>query len=284
MEVEVEVEVGSFTVIWYNCHLFQGSPASLYPPLVYRDKDRRKELVRQVQQSRPDVLVLCEVWSDTVQNKIISKLKDILPYSVKGGVGSWFTNSSGLIFMSTHPISKQFFTRYTNLVGADSWSRKGILQVSFTVNAKEVHLFATHTQANGNEEAISARSKNISQLGALVQTVGDESPVIIMGDLNIPRTALLEYNHMKNTFTGFEDAWEKIYGTEEPGYTYEQHNSLVNRWDPNATSTRLDYCWFLSKPEYFFQVTHIDILKWETKDGCPVSDHNGFKITFATTE
>jgi endonuclease/exonuclease/phosphatase family metal-dependent hydrolase len=240
----------------YNAHLFVDTAVELSAKQVYNDTIRINGIITQIQNLKPDIVSLSEVWANNSKEEFTERLKEELPYSAWDDNKKILQIGSGLLLLSRFPLSHISFTKYTSLVGSDSLSQKGFIIATVEVGGQKLLIACTHVQADDNSAAIEARKSNISQLkNGISNAAGVSTPVILLGDLNIigenqSGTPTDEYKSLCDTLKSLQmsDSYPTLHpdATSAPGYTYDAvNNKLIARFAPsdanNKVRERLDY-------------------------------------------
>ncbi|MFG0284393.1 MAG: endonuclease/exonuclease/phosphatase family protein [Phycisphaerales bacterium JB039] len=261
----------SFTVETYNTHLFGEIPSLLEDimiffgllehPLTWQDDQRASRIGALFTGAGHDVVGLQEVWNDGLWQVIRNASGQ--PRSFYGdqkgqGVSIPVFGAipdqlhSGLGILSPLPIaaSQYIYARETGIpeaLSAKSYIAAHVVKGSFAVG-----IFMTHLQA-GSEFDSDVRGARASQLLELRQAVlsfrlaNPDSPVIIMGDLNIRGSGDPTSEYQQNLLTmfdleGFIDAArEDFCNRPRNGVTSSRDNDLNRYFDPQTSDARLDY-------------------------------------------
>jgi endonuclease/exonuclease/phosphatase family metal-dependent hydrolase len=262
--------VTTLSVLGYNTHLFGNaiSPAlekiieSLgLPPLIYEDVQRSAAMVPYFQGSGANILGLTEVWDDDLASFFTLQLSATYPYSYRPTEKNSYLGS-GLLLLSTYPISNTQFYPYNDLTGFDAYSTKGILvaQVSPGGGASDLITILTHTQAGSSSDEVAARASNLSQLSLTAQDLEQQNsglPLLIIGDLNVCAEAKPSWEptaEYQNTLVPdlaaaqLSDVYRTLYPSapDNPGVTYDAvDNLLIAIFAPDDTAQglqqRIDY-------------------------------------------
>jgi endonuclease/exonuclease/phosphatase family metal-dependent hydrolase len=250
----------TFKILSYNTHLFGGTVVQFAPNQIFDDAQRRDQILSRVLSLKPDFVGFSEVWSNSYKEQIILSLKDILPFSAWDKNENPLELGAGLLFLSKYAIApalgSSFFTRYTDLVGADAFSQKGFILARAEVNGQQIIISHTHAQSGDDSISNQARAKNLAQLAeSLSSTSG---PAFIIGDLNVIGEDIIghptdDYKLWSDTLAkaGFSDAYRKLFTSPSlfPGYTYDgTKNLLIKQFAPDDAQKqlrqRIDYLFF----------------------------------------
>lgn len=280
-------------LLQYNTHLFGGTipgdlpfdPANLY----FEDEERRSAISTKLMRRGLNVVCLEEVWADSYKDAIIADLRRRYPGCYYPKKSDEFKLGSGLLLLTEFDIINKNFHGFTSLVGSDAYSQKGF--IACTLGKSKIplfHLIMTHTQADYNPKAVSARQKNIEQIMQVAKTMSPNLPIVICGDLNVigesPKgVPTTEYTETLIQFSELNliDAFRTKHSNSRVshGFTYNGYrNKLIDRFAPadKTAQQRLDYVFTDAA------ITQIEVLKTFTYGspeigGCDLSDHYPLK-------
>lgn len=281
------------SVLTYNAHLFQGSVAGLLFQQNYYDEERAAQIISNIKKLSPDFLCLTEVWTQKMIDMFGEGLKEEYPYMSTDDRG-WYSQGSGLLFLSKYPIEHCEFVKFGSLnifdwerfwsswAGEDGLAEKGFIAATVAMpNQQKVRLLTTHMQADamltlGLTGVDEARTVQLREMQNFVNSQSEQMPTFIAGDLNVI-AGNAEYDAMMKLMTPFQDAWTAAGHSVTSGNTYlPQENVLIHYFSPSCKDgddMRLDY--ILMDPR--LKVNHIEvILDWKVEvDGktMDASDH-----------
>lgn len=284
----------SITILSYNTHLFIDSVAAVDPKLIYKDTERKEDILNKIESHSPpiDVIGLTEVWAHKTQDYFKNNLTEFDTFAYQEE--PTLSGSSGMCLsvrgnLHSPPIG---FRKYNNMLHADKLSCKGVSYGRVTLqNGQEIYLIQTHTQASytGSESAdAKARKDQIRDVLLPIFTEALQNfksgPVFLLGDLNIIGGSEEYKEFSQNLYrygiaNGREvlDAWPAF--SEQPGITYDPNeNSLVKRFDNTQEQPqRLDYIFFTADKA---KITNIEIPHWKYQESLNDSDHYPIIATF----
>ena len=244
----------------YNTHLFLDTAGGFAPE--YEDEKRLEQLIWQLLKSQSDIVTLNEVWADSSKEKLIKGLFTKFPHSYYSKTKeSPVKLGSGLLVLSKFKIIDGSFTQFKDLVGADDWSQKGIIQAKL-INGSDtiMYLITTHTQSGNSPEEVNARRLNFQQIYDTIRNGGYDGgvPLFVTGDLNVVGeykggSPTNEYTEVIKGFNslGMVDSYRRLNPQAKiaHGFTYNGYkNKLIPIFEPDDYNVqqRLDYI-FLNK-------------------------------------
>lgn len=225
----------AFVFMTYNTHLFGGTfPAATQS---YADEQRRDRIIALIRQQRPDIMCLCEVWSDHWKDVIYDGLKDIYPFCELHKTSA-LEMGPGLCVFSHHSIKETCFSEYKDKADYDASAQKGVLGLLFEPTEGPIfRLFFTHMQSG--EQYAEIRRKQFDQIIAMGMQWYPDTPAILVGDLNVIANSE-EYRWMMDTFCSFQDVGP-IPTPSAPAYTSDyEHNCLTKKFG-SPPSAKIDY-------------------------------------------
>lgn len=275
------------TIMSYNVHLFGDLNNDLVKEIAnskekvsYQDKLRTDELIKKLLASDADIVVLQEMWDQSLARRIKEGVKSKYPNGWRPGKDPSFdlweamtehdvskitkVLGSGIMILArgNYRIYDKDFDEYDDLQGVDRLARKGYSKVlcSTNVSGKLVGfaLIVTHAQTGANQNynvvrqgAIKLRTKALN-----VRKNNPGFPVIVAGDFNIKaeesdgsqtsvyKTLLVqEFGEAK-----LEDTWRILFknASQDPGFTVDPQNTfaknMVGKSEENKK--RIDYIFF----------------------------------------
>lgn len=189
--------------------------------------------------NRPDLDVLClqEVFSLRSARLLREALTEF-PYCAYERLG--WAPRGGLLTFSHWPITRQRFTvyrrrgRWHTIALADHLIQKGLLLTAIDTPAAAIAVVNTHLLANydedwsrGNDYARQQQT-DLAQLAHAVGQIDSRVPVVVAGDLNVPRDSWLYDGFIRAG--GLENVLEGVLpAPRRPGYSFvPQVPSLVD--------------------------------------------------------
>ncbi|TNE50347.1 MAG: hypothetical protein EP343_08595 [Deltaproteobacteria bacterium] len=148
---------------------------------------RLTELLQTAEES-PHVVVLQEIWLDTMKQRIADNLKKEYPHSYLDTAQLEGLNS-GLMMLSKFPIQKSGTFHYSDSFGAaETLAKKGVLGGRLELPGnKLIYVFTTHLQSSSKDEANAVKLKQLAEAKTFMETMSkdDNAPVVLAGDFNL---------------------------------------------------------------------------------------------------
>ena len=243
------------TTTQYNTHLFIDTSLGFAPE--YEDALRRDGITSRLSSSQSDIVCLNEVWADASKDKIAKGVLGRFPHSYYPPTKEDPTKlGSGLLLLSKQPIVQPRFTKYSKLVGWDSFSQKGFIEARIMQGTEIwLRILMTHNQSGVKPDEVGARQSNFQQLYEAIRNtnLSDNKPFLIVGDLNVIAeetggASTREYRDIATAFKslGFVDFYRtrRQDATLSHGFTYNgPKNKLIPIFEPGDSrlQQRLDY-------------------------------------------
>ena len=272
------------TIMSYNAHLFGDLNNDLIKEfansrtrITYQDKLRTEELIKRLMASDADIVVLQEVWDQSLARRIKDGVKTKYPNGWRPGKDPSFdlweamteqdlskitkVLGSGLMILAkgNYRIYDKDFDEYDDLQAEDKHARKGYAKVlcSTNIGGKPVAfaLIVTHAQTGANQN-FNVVQKGVIKLRTKVFNVRKNNPgfpVIVAGDFNIKDketdpTKRDVYKFLLAPEFGqvqLEDAWRLLLpdASQHPGYTVEPSNIFAKNMsgESEGSGKRIDY-------------------------------------------
>lgn len=277
--VGLSVELIPFSVMTQNMAL-------LVAPGNYLGTDRRgaiSSIVSQIRAFSPDVVGLCEVFSDGERNTMIKSLEDMYPVHLEGPDEDDLESDGGLLLLTKHPIFDMNFLIYRDCDGNDCFANKGILHMRLSQAQWpfSVDVFYSHAQDISTDEGEDTLYAQLDKMNQFVNKHRNFAmPTIIMGDLNIPGQDPRHYAQLLSRLTGPRDCWTLAGNPPDSGFTYVADNNFYGNTDDRpAVNQRLDYVLLKPGQNAVPILDHIDLLKF-VRNGAFISDHFGLHAAF----
>ena len=161
----------------------------LPPPISAENNKRIEEIISLVNHTRPDVIMLQEVWL----NKYVNKFKNGLQnYSFIATEGKSF-NKSGLLTGLKIPYSSHKINFFNHVKGYNVIEKIASKGYHLIHISKDIYLINTHLYA-----PIKSSNRKITKLQFnLLKKFSKDKKVILAGDLNLEEKDLSQLN---NTF------------------------------------------------------------------------------------
>ncbi len=173
----------SIDVLAWNVFL---RPTSLF-------QDRQEERAARIPDFVRDfeVVVLSEVFDDTMRDAIVSSLGATHPHASDVlGEDRGIKQDGGVVVLSRWPIESQEQLPFDKVCrGADCYADKGVLYVRIVKDGARFHLFATHLQAGAGMAERGVRRQQLHMIRRFIadKAIPQTEPVFIAGDLNVDR-------------------------------------------------------------------------------------------------
>jgi endonuclease/exonuclease/phosphatase family metal-dependent hydrolase len=240
-----------FTILSYNTHLF-GLPEVIGLPRF--EDDERAGLIGGAMLNYPaDVIAMQEVWDPEYFNLIRAITQPVYGSGFYGGdrEGASVLNS-GLYTISRLPLSSNWQFFYEEEDGTfESLSSKGFTRSVVTKNGFTVAIFNTHTQSGSSSGNLDARKSQLEQLAVSILTWRSVNPshaVIVVGDFNVVGEGSEYFGSLFNSIgltSGLVDgARNHPVAGNATNCTSCTDNTLNVHFNPETTSTRLDYVFY----------------------------------------
>jgi len=177
-----------------------------------RAADRLRALAGELERSDFDIVCLQEVmWRS--HYRLLRRLSPSYRYGACSGTALL---RGGLVLLSRWPIVEHSFHRYpiTGPVRPELLMRKGAQVATVAIADARLTVINTHLSANptddwSNESPYTrVQAVELTCLARLVASVAAETPVVVAGDLNVPRSstgfaALLAHAGLQDTMAGY---------------------------------------------------------------------------------
>lgn len=262
--------------------------ALLVAPAPYLGRDRDgavAEICEHITSTRPDVVGLCEVFSDGERDDIRRRLRDLYPHTRDGPDEADLESDGGLLLLSRWPISTSDDVIYRNCDGADCFANKGMIHVRVRRPdwPSPLEVFLTHAQNIATDDGRSALYAQLDTMRAFIERRSDpDLPALVMGDLNIPADQEPDYQHMLGRLSGFRDTWTVAGNAADSGATCIKDSSFHEDLDDRPDSDqRLDYVLIRAGLRTVPLLEDVAVLRIE-RDGRLISDHLGVRARFRT--
>lgn len=225
-------EVRELKILSWNIYM-------LPPIMKFTGKKKRAvAIAEKILSSDYDVIVFQEAFHAGARALLSNRLKQAFPYQV-GPVNParGFKTSSGIWFVSRHPIKLIGVTEFRQKAGIDNrLSRKGAGLVKLEMGDKTFHIIGTHLNAGGD---ISIRHSQVLQIRdeLINRFYRKDIPLILCGDKNIRQDIMNDYTGMINILS-MEDCI-----TGDPPKATANHPD--NQYSSGNRSPQvIDYCFY----------------------------------------
>ncbi len=248
------------TVLSNNVGIFPQHIVALYPPklkekkreIVADEEERAALLARALMAAEgdPDVVLLQEIWSVKVRDRLIKDLAGEYPYYKHPptiGTGAAVLQASGLVVFSKYPLADFAFKEFTRGIGEDKLARKGIVGVRLTKEGRSVAVFTTHLQAGGKRDP-SVKTDQLRECKEFIREfVGDHKNeiAVLAGDFNIRSTDPEAYDEIFKQLDRAHDSYQERLGpltttTRKEEQPKKRIDYLLTFGDVEAASTIVD--------------------------------------------
>ena len=183
-----------FSILSYNTFCMS--------PLINKTTKIRRPLIASAlleldEHEQPDIICLQEAFNESTIAIFKEILFPIYPHFATPPTCKWFQASSGLFIASKHEIVESQFEPFKNLVGSDSWSKKGFLRARIKFNGSTyINVVNTHLQADpdtapcwwirdGMARAVKSRLQNVNEILASIEICREKNEItFVAGDFN----------------------------------------------------------------------------------------------------
>jgi endonuclease/exonuclease/phosphatase family metal-dependent hydrolase len=272
----------------FRCSVMTHNMALLVAPGDYLGRDRDgaiAEIETRIRDLTPDIVGLCEVFSDGERAAIRHGVADLYPHSAEGPDEDDVESDGGLLVLSRHPILWTTNFIYRDCDGNDCYANKGVIHMR--VRAPDwpisIDVFYTHMQDISTDDGASALYKQLSSLGGFIELRADPtSPVIVMGDLNVPAQDQQHYQQLFRRTANLRDCWTLAGNSVNSGATVITDSSFYeDDSDRPARNERLDYVLLRAGTRAAPIVSGMEVLRLTRNDRL-ISDHLGLRTVFTT--
>ena len=285
--ITLEERALPLTVMTYNMALMV-APATYAGPSSFRPQ-AIDELCKRVAALQPDVIGLCEAFSNSERAQIRGRLKQFLPFFMEGPDEDDLESDGGLLLLSKHPMQEKRSTIYRQATSPDSFANKGALFARIVPPGfpSPLDIFYTHAQAiypggDGKKELLS----QLLHLGHMIRAHSDpETPTLLMGDLNFPAEDPELYAKAFELLGSPIDLWLSQRPVPPVGATNVRDNNFYE--DPKndqrpkpGEDHRLDYVLLTPGLWHVPRLGSMEILKWSHQER-QISDHFGLLARFS---
>lgn len=186
-------------------------------------KERFEKLFDILEESKYDIIVFLEVWSQTYREKLIEASRNggiYNHYTFASGIGMpiWpYINGTGMMIFSKYEIIEAQFHKYTvnglphKMQHTDYYAGKGVGLCRIKRNDNEIiDLYVSHVHASyedDHKDYLSTRSLQLYELCEFINNSHNNSHLcILLGDLNT-QEGELPYKILQNEISNLKDAW-----------------------------------------------------------------------------
>ncbi|MGK8608788.1 sphingomyelin phosphodiesterase [Bacillus thuringiensis] len=277
--LKVSVRFAPFSIMTQNMAL-------LVLPAEYRGTNRKgaiREIVNQIRTLSPDIVGLCEVFSNSERKNIRNALKDMYPYFREGPDEQDYESDGGLLLLSKHSIlaANQMIFRVCD--GFDCFANKGVIHIRIhpTFWPRPLDIFFSHAQDISTRKGVNKLYSQLDAINNFISSCGQpDVPKIIMGDLNIPADNPQHYFQLLKRLEKPVDCWTLAGNPSVSGQTFTIDNNFYGDDDDRPSNNqRLDYILMKANNHLVPILNDIKILKIKHKDRY-ISDHFGVYALF----
>ena len=280
--LRLSARAAQFSVMTHNMAL-------LVFPGDYLGTDREgaiAEISARIRALTPDVVGLCEVFSDGERDQIRGSLRDLYPHFQEGPDEADVESDGGLLLLSRHPLLAVNSFIYRDCDGNDCFANKGMIHIRVRGGSwlTALDVFYTHAQDISTEDGVDTLYAQLSKMQEFIQAHADPAlPAVVMGDLNIPAANSQHYTQMLIRLAGMRDCWTIAGNQVWTGPTSVRETSFHEDIDDRpAHDERLDYVLIRAGIRAIPMVSGMEILRF-TRNGRFISDHFGVRTVFETT-
>jgi endonuclease/exonuclease/phosphatase family metal-dependent hydrolase len=201
-------------------------------------KLRTKWIIEDLLKQDVDVIVFEEVFDVGIRGLLRLALLPKFPFQVGVQNKRWtWKQGNGVWVVSRVPLKPLKHIFFKDSYGTDGLANKGAVLVEGTKRGKKFQIAATHLQSTNDAAAQTVRNSQLAQIRQelLDPFMKENVPQLLIGDLNTPKEATVDYKKMLET-VGMQDC--PI--TDERPYTWDRANSWNTEYD-DEKSSQLDY-------------------------------------------
>lgn len=249
--------------------------------------DRIRLICRHLQELKPDVVLLQEVWCDRIAEHLV-KTTAYRYYSYepmrrlfKGRLGN------GLLMLSRLPITEEHthaFTTYT--CPHEFLANKGFQLAQVESPCGFMHIVNTHLGAGKRSVDVVRRMKQLEELLSAVGALPRRNPVVMAGDFNMNENSP-EYHYLRSWMN---DRWDdechdtfRRRHSDDAGHTFFVHRSYAKKPSLHDRDERIDYIFSLTSKRSRMSLSISDSTVVMDDPVEHVSDHAGLMTTFEWT-
>ena len=257
-------------------------------PYLGTDRDGAiEEIERRIRDFSPDIVGLCEVFSDGEKEHIRNAVDDLYPYFQDGPDEDDLESDGGLLVLSKHPLLWATSLIFRDCDGPDCFANKGIIHIRVQAPAWPIAVdcFYTHMQDISTDDGAEALYKQLSVLGRFVEErASPAAPVIVMGDLNVPAQDPQHYRQLFTRMANMRDCWTLAGNAVESGATAIIDNNFYEDSDDRPSrDERLDYVLLRAGTQAVPILSEMQVLRFtHGPNDRLISDHLGLRAAFTT--
>ena len=241
------------------------------------------EICARIRTHTPDVVGLCEVFSDGEREEIRGALNDLYPHFREGPDEADLESDGGLLLLSRHPLLAADDFIYRDCDGDDCYANKGMIHIRVQSGSwpTPIDIFHTHAQDISTDDGVDTLYAQLLKMQEFIQSRANPAfPAIVMGDLNIPGEIPQHYTRLLSSLAGTRDCWTIVGNSAASGPTSVRDSNFYEDDDDRpAQDQRFDYVLLRAGDRAVPIVSSVDILKF-TRNGRFISDHFGVRAVF----
>lgn len=178
-------------------------------------------------ENQPDVICFQEAFHLDATSVLCERLKEKYPYIIHNISPHVLGLNSGAVIASKYPIEEVSFRRFTNMLGPEKLSPRGLVGVKLKVNGEMVTVYSTHLQALLGKERSEVREQQLKDIDKWMKADKEESGhQILVGDFNASHvTAWGEKNESDEKFFDYAEAnFTNVFELDHDKMTGERTN------------------------------------------------------------
>ncbi|MBM76931.1 MAG: hypothetical protein CL846_00465 [Crocinitomicaceae bacterium] len=215
---------------------------NLYAPFTKlvrkKQKIRLPEIIKYLEKSNFDIIVLQEVFDIQMKNKLKKQLSNAYPYMqlpIKKGWGIKLSN--GVMFLSKHPINLIDKVIFNVSKKSDRMAQKGCALIELDFYDQHILVAGTHLDSKGQK--VRDKQYNMVKEQIISPYKSSQKNFFLAGDLNTEQNS----EAFKKMIALFELNNHPL--NEENPYTFDSENSWINYKNKGW----IDYILYQIRPE-----------------------------------
>jgi endonuclease/exonuclease/phosphatase family metal-dependent hydrolase len=230
-------------------------------------KERRELIAGLIKHHKPDAVALQETRHDFRYERGKGQgeqLAEMTGYHATVAVGQVYLPilrvDEAVTILTLQPPKRSFQRELARLPRErDDENQRVCVGVLLNVNGRDVHVFDTHFSLSSP-----ARMSNALEISRFIKDESEDSPAVLMGDLNAePNADAIRFLHGAFSYAGetgdFFDCWTAAHPNDE-GFTYASFEPV----------RRIDYVFARNLPASGIKA---EIIGTESRNGVYPSDH-----------
>ena len=259
----------SLSILSWNIQMLPNFYAPFSKYVRKKQSKRLPEIIKYLETSLIDVVVLQEVFDVNIKRKLKNKLSHAYPFiqlPIKKGINLQLSN--GIMILSKFPIQYHSHVQFSKESGNEKMAQKGCAMVSCKWKGKTIFIAGTHLNSLSQEARRNQYKKIYS---AIVEPLkNDSTPLVVAGDFNTDFSSRY-YDDMINILQ-----LENSPLTDSLPFTYAETNS----WNYKNYNVWIDYVFH--KTNNKMSILNHYIIRPTMKlneNVIDLSDHYGIVIT-----